>query len=100
MSKIDTSKVPIDFVSSGFLQEANRQFFHPLGLAMGVVEEDDGSISKLFILDYRDDPEGMAFDDALLASDEAKKKADYVKFELARKSVVRLRNLGYVVQPI
>ena len=87
-------------MSSGYLQEVNRQFFHPLGLALGVEEEDDGSLSKLFILDYRDDPEGMAFDNALVSSDEAKKKADRIKFELARKSVVRLKKLGYVVQPV
>ena len=100
MSEVNTDKIPQDLVSSGYLQEANRQFFHLLGLALGVVEEDDGSISKLFILDYRDDPEGMAFDDAFISSDDAKKNAGHIKFELARKSVVRLKNLGYVVQPV
>jgi DnaJ-class molecular chaperone len=29
-----------EFRRIGFLQEANRQFFHPLGLALEIVEED------------------------------------------------------------
>ena len=31
-----------EFVSNGFLQEANRQFFHPLGLALEVRVNGDG----------------------------------------------------------
>ena len=51
-----------EFVNEGFLQEANRQFFHPLGLALEVEIDDDGNavgISRIW--DYRDDAEGMLF---------------------------------------
>lgn len=50
----------------GYLQEANRLFFHPLGLALAVVftdganheaDEPDG----LVVNDCRDDPEGYYF---------------------------------------
>lgn len=60
---------------SGVLQEVNRQFFHPLGLAMQVgwcrhdgdnphAPEDCTwpNMSYIGVLDYRSDPEGMFFD--------------------------------------
>lgn len=45
----------------GLLQELNRQFLHPLGLALEVVVEDDGSERFGNVWDYRDDPEGIVF---------------------------------------
>lgn len=60
----------------GVIQEVNRQFFHPLGLALECIVQDDGRVSALGgIWDYRDDPEGMAFVDADLATDDARSKA-------------------------
>lgn len=50
-----------EFREFGFLQEANRQFFHPLGLALEIVIEDDGTERLGGIWDYRDDPEGVYF---------------------------------------
>lgn len=50
-----------EFREAGFLQEANRLFFHPHGLALEVVVEDDGSERLGGIWDYRDDPEGVVF---------------------------------------
>ncbi len=50
-----------DFREQGFLQEANRQFFHPLGLALEVVVEEDGTERLGGVWDYRDDPEGVLF---------------------------------------
>lgn len=50
-----------EFREEGFLQEANRLFFHPLGLALEVKVEDDGTETLGGIWDYRDDPEGVAF---------------------------------------
>jgi len=62
-----------EFQEFGFLQEANRTFFHPLGLALEIIiyYPWPSFIWKLFIKpkyklggiwDYRDDPEGMIFD--------------------------------------
>lgn len=47
-----------EFCDVGFLQEANRQFFHPLGLALEV------NVAKgtMRVWDYRDDSEGVVFD--------------------------------------
>jgi hypothetical protein len=52
-----------DFREQGFLQEANRQFFHPLGLALEVVTDAETSepVRLGGIWDYRDDPEGILF---------------------------------------
>ena len=47
---------PDELISEGYLQEANRRFFHPLGLALAV--DSDGA---LLVLDARDDPEGIVF---------------------------------------
>jgi hypothetical protein len=52
-----------DFREQGFLQEANRLFFHPLGLALEVTVEDDGIEHLSGIWDYRDDPEGILYGD-------------------------------------
>ena len=50
------------FQNRGYLQEANRLFFHPLGLALTVSRNDkDGSMTLHSIQDSRDDPEGIVF---------------------------------------
>lgn len=55
-----------EFRDKGFLQEANRQFFHPLGLALEIVLDKHGKSKLGGIWDYRDDPEGNFFaNDAL-----------------------------------
>lgn len=51
------------FRELGYLQELNRQFLHPLGLALEVVLEDDGTESLGRIWDSREDPEGFIFGD-------------------------------------
>lgn len=51
-----------EFVSAGWLQEANRLFFHPHGLALEVTVPDEGGEPFLSgVWDYRDDPEGVVF---------------------------------------
>jgi hypothetical protein len=56
-----------EFRELGFLQEANRLFFHPLGLALEVIINDKtGEVTLGGIWDYRDDPEGMAFGDGTI----------------------------------
>ena len=45
-----------EFREKGYLQEVNRLFFHPLGLALSVsVENGEETISG--VLDFRDDDE-------------------------------------------
>lgn len=50
-----------EFCDGGFLQEANRLFFHPLGLALVVVAYDDGEYELAGVWDERDHPEGIHF---------------------------------------
>lgn len=50
-----------EFSRLGFLQEANRQFFHPHGLALEVTVEEDGREWISGVWDERDDPEGIVF---------------------------------------
>ena len=62
MSEEKIKKMDIkEFHEKGFLLEVNRQFFHPLGLALEITVEDDGTGSISGVWDYRDDPEGMAY---------------------------------------
>jgi hypothetical protein len=54
-----------EFVDKGFLQEANRLFFHPLGLALEAVTDDknkDKVIRLGGVWDFRDDPEGIVYE--------------------------------------
>jgi len=69
-----------EFRDFGFLQEANRQFFHPLGLALEILvktnDKDDkiadtGEILIAGIWDYRNDPEGIIFGKDMIDKDKA-----------------------------
>lgn len=52
-----------EFIDLGLLQEVNRRFFHPVGLAMAVEYPEDPSTTSFTveILDDRKDPEGFIF---------------------------------------
>ena len=84
---------PNELVEFGFLQEVNRQFFHPLGMALSILREDDGTAEIVGVQDERDDPEGMCFN----GLDPA--KAERVEALLESKKAARIKALGYVVQP-
>ena len=77
-----------EFCELGFLQEVNRQFLHPLGLALSVSCETDDpdrpykNAALSGVWDYREDPEGMIFGnnygcDKLKAENVAKEKAKH-----------------------
>lgn len=84
--------------SSGVLQEVNRWFFHPLGLALTVAEDPlDRRGRRLLVIDSRDDLEGVRFDDV---TDEMRARGEAVKADFNGRSIVREDRLGYVVQPI
>ncbi len=79
-----------EFREKGFLHEANRQFFHPIGLALQVGLLEDGSEVLGGIWDYRDDPEGMFFGNNELSQlkinniEELKKSKHTTRFFAAR----------------
>lgn len=83
-----------EFRAFGYLQEANRLFFHPLGLALEVSIEADGSERLGGVWDYRDDPEGMCYGDGMIDPD----KTERVVGELVAKAPVRRERYGEVVQ--
>ena len=87
-----------EFKEAGFLQEVNRQFFHPLGLALAVeVDDETGDVVGFAgVWDYRDDPEGLFF----LAEELDPEKAERVRDLLESKADERRRKEGAVVQPI
>lgn len=60
-----------EFRALGFLQEINRQFLHPLGLALEVIVDDEGNETLGGVWDYREDPEGMFFSPKSLSSEKA-----------------------------
>lgn len=83
-----------EFRNEGFLQEINRQFFHPLGLALEVLADEDGNIVKLGgVWDYRDDPEGIFFSNDSLSTD----KIENVR-KLKESKLYHRRNNPYEVE--
>jgi len=91
----------IEFLERGYLQEVNRQFFHPLGLALEVDTDDMGKpISLGGVWDYRDDPEGINFLPGGFDKETTMTKYQNVQEEFLNKSDTRKESLGYVVQPI
>lgn len=83
----------------GILQEVNRLFFHPLGLAL-VIEypTEEGEEARILGIAQDDDPEGWAFDD--LSTTEARLNKERVD-EIRRKFSKRRKVLfGSEIQPI
>ena len=97
--KIKTLSVK-EFQERGYLQELNRQFLHPLGLAISVIVNEETGIAESFgdIWDYRDDPEGIIFAD--LFTPEMVRKAKDISEEQKHMNDSRRKSLGYEIQPI
>lgn len=90
---------PDELLSLGFVQEANRLFFHPRGVALAVMpHKDDGFYAYFY--DGRDDPEGYIFGNGVLDTEEAKKKADAMAERVLIHSLARIELFGDPIQPI
>lgn len=98
----DIKRIDIkEFREKGYLQELNRQFLHPLGLAMEVIiNEETGEETLGGVWDYRDDPEGMLYQDGMLEMEVFKNKVANVKKLYEEKAAYRKDKFGWVVQPI
>lgn len=91
-----------EFIERGYLQEVNRQFLHPLGLALEVtIDTDDPTDEGRFsgVWDYRKDPEGMQFGGPTDYGLDYQKAAQ-VEQDLAAHRTARKRLWGQVVQPL
>lgn len=89
-----------EFTELGLLQEVNRLLLHPMGLALEVVVEEDGSYRFGDIWDYMDDPEGLVFGDSTAESEAFKEKAERVNKMFEEKRAKREKNLGWHIQPV
>lgn len=97
----DIKRIDIkEFRSLGFLQELNREFLHPLGMALEVIIDEDGSEKLGGIWDYRDDPEGMFFEkntinmDYVVEVEIHRLKKVAARIEAAKKYEVRVDENG------
>lgn len=97
MSEINRIDIA-EFRRLGLLQEVNRLFFHPRGLALEVVMEEDGTERLGGVWDDRDDPEGFVYDDGMIS----RRKARLVSVMLAAKRRAREKLLGVPggIQPV
>ena len=84
-----------EFRRLGYLQELNRLFLHPLGLALEVVQEEDGTERLGGIWDSRDDPEGIVYSEPPSAA-----KGQAVAAALKARWGPRHRKLDYFIQPL
>jgi hypothetical protein len=85
-----------EFRNLGLLQEVNRRFFHPIGLALAVNAAKDGEEpiveSLSYIFDCRDDPEGFCY--AKLNADVATKRSEYYEDEVFKHLHPRMKLFG------
>lgn len=89
-----------DFVRLGFLQEVNRIFFHPRGLALEANFENGKFVSLGGVWDYREDPEGISFGGSDLDSEESRIKARNVLKEFENHVPARMKRFGSPLQQI
>lgn len=89
-----------EFRELGLLQEVNRRFLHPLGLALEVVVEGDGETHFGGVWDYRDDPEGIIFAPHDLDPVTSQLAVRYVDALLEEHRAARIALMGDMIQAI
>jgi len=82
---------------AGLVFEINRKILHPLGLALEIQINDDGTEKFGALWDCRTDPEGILYNDACFKSGFKKLKA-YIKKHGNKSLKSRVAKLGYLVQ--
>lgn len=85
------------FRKAGLLQELNRQFLHPLGLALEVEIDIDGMERFGEIWDYQADPEGLRYEEFSQADVERGQQIEKLQKIKGKK---RRELLGYIIQPL
>lgn len=95
-----------EFRERGYLQEINRRFLHPLGLALEVEIKENGDEVISGINDYRDDEEGVYYainKDAYSTPERRRRFFDNKEFidaELKKRCSIRQSKLGFDIEPI
>lgn len=91
-------KDPCQFLlDSGLLFALNHQLFHPLGMAMEIKINDDNSKEFGGIWDYREDEEGLLYDEETLLSG-MEKLSKFMEEFGAAKLQQRQEKLGFIYQ--
>lgn len=87
------------FRDEGYLQEINRRFLHPLGLALALAIADDTKepTGVVKVWDGRDDPEGFVFTSWAPGDQE---RGQRIEDELQAALRLREDHLGFGVQPL
>lgn len=92
-----------EFREKGYLQELNRRFLHPLGLALEVIVNDEG-IEKLGgVWDYREEQEGIYYDISnsnLERKNKFNEKRFFIDTELESRCENRKKVLGFDIEPL
>jgi len=92
-----------EFREKGYLQEVNRMFLHPLGLALSVSVDDNANEKLDGIWDYRDDEEGIIYDIANSDTDRQnrfKKNISFISDELEGRKERRKEILGFDIEKV
>ena len=91
----DIKRLPVkDFREQGYLQELNRRFLHPLGLALEVVVEEDGTERFGGVWDYREDAEGIIYGEGVIND----AKAQNIQNEWDKRLKARFKAVGFHIQ--
>jgi hypothetical protein len=88
------------FVDEGYLQEVNRQFFHPLGLQLCAdTDFESGNVTGFQIMDCRDEVNSVWY---MFEADEFEHRRKYLNVakEWKTRSDRREAELGYMVEPV
>lgn len=92
-----------EFRESGYLQEVNRRFFHPLGLALYTKLQESGEEVIGGLWDYREDKEGIYYDisnSEQERKDKFKLNEEFISDQLEERSKARIIELGFNIEPI
>lgn len=90
---------PKDFLNKGYVQEANRIFFHPLGLQLEIHTNDEG-IDEIKVLDRSIIPEGLIMSEEEINSDKVKENAKFFFFEINKRMELRIATFKFAIQPV
>jgi len=94
----------VEFREKGYLQEANRRFFHPLGLALEIVlSGDERKGYFLRVQDFRNNPEGVCYNiknSNQERKERFRKNKEYINKQFKKYSKPRLKLIGSVIEKI
>lgn len=102
----DIKRIDIkEFREKGYLQELNRRFLHPLGLALEILIDDEGNEFLGGVWDYRDDIEGIHFGITTHKNhghnlDKMIKKKEFIDKEIEKRKDPRTNKLGSWIEPL